>query len=79
MSEDTVEKTKAVCRRRHKPKRSEPRDYGQGGYPLEVLTREPGVVTAASKVMSQSKADAECQRAKGHATSAQVEERKRLD
>ena len=44
-----------------------------------MATREPGVVTAALKVMSRSKADAECQRAKGHATSAQIEERKRLD
>ena len=43
-----------------------------------MATREPGVVTAVLKVMSRSKADAECQRAKGHATSAQVEERKRL-
>ena len=44
-----------------------------------MATREPGVVTAALNVMSRSKADAECQRAKGHATSAQIEERKRLD
>ena len=44
-----------------------------------MATREPGVVTAALKVMSRSKADAECQRAKGHATSAQIEERRRLD
>ena len=36
-------------------------------------------MTAALKVMSRSKADAEYQRAKGHATSAQIEERKRLD
>ena len=44
-----------------------------------MATREPGVVTAALKVMRQSKADAECKRAKGHATSAQIEERRRLD
>ena len=44
-----------------------------------MATREPGVVTAALKVMSRSKADAEYQRAKGHATSAQIEERRRLD
>ena len=79
MFEDTVEKTKAVCRRRHKPKAVIAKRLRQGGYPPEVATREPGVMTAALKVMSRSKADAECQRAKGHATSAQVEERKRLD
>ena len=44
-----------------------------------MATRELGVVTAALKVMSRSKADAEYQREKGHATSAQIEERKRLD
>ena len=44
-----------------------------------MATRKPGVVTAVLKVMSRSKADAEYQRAKGHATSAQIEERKRLD
>ena len=44
-----------------------------------MATREPGVVTAASKVMSRSKADAKCERANGHATSMHVEERKRLD
>ena len=44
-----------------------------------MATREPGVVTAVLKVMSRSKVDAEYQRAKGYATSAQIEEHKRLD